>query len=249
MSVGTNLGDEEHDGDGDGEEGSGAESAEEFGGLGMMKDVDPERDPDAGEHEGDGGHDRSDEESNGDDNNEEDGDDEEMTYALLGPVRHQEDAAPEPTLSHSADADADVEMEPDERTRSPSESSVTKMPVMMEDTVASPSVPSDMNSIARTPTLGDARSPTALESFYEYPMRVEPSPASSVVEHKHIKDGALVNGGHAEPEEVEANGGVVDGKDDQAQNEEAVSLKAQPADAEESVQVEGQVDVPMKGRR
>ncbi|KAH0829138.1 putative helicase SWR1 [Lanmaoa asiatica] len=144
-SAGTSNG-EEHDGeDNEHEEGSGAESAEEFAGLGMLEE--PDLDPDAGEDEDGGGQDESNEESSDED------DDEETTHALLGLTRRKEDAVPEPPLPDRADAD--VVMEPETRTRSPSEFSIdqnapvlTERPMVFEDAVASPSVPSDMDSIA-----------------------------------------------------------------------------------------------------
>lgn len=190
-SVGTSEGDDKHDGEeNERDEESGADSAEEFGGLGMVEEAGHD---DANE-EG-GGRDESDDGSSDEDEN-----DEETTHALLGLTRPKEDAVPS---SSPPDADADVVMEP--QMRSPSEFSIDQDAATMatrpalalfEDAAASPSVPSDMDSIVRTPTLGDARSP-ALESFYDYPM----SPASSVIEHDPVK-------GNGEVVKIVSNGPV-----------------------------------------
>lgn len=184
-SAGTSEDEVEHHEEDEHEEGSGAESAEEFGGLGITEDVDhdADADADAGEDEDGGGQEEGDAESSDED------DDEQMTHALLGPPRRNEDAVLAPTPPDRAEADVVMEMESETL---PSAFGITKGAAMLgkgprvfEDAVASPSVPSDMDSIARTPTLGDA----ALESFYDYPMRDHPSPASSVIEHDSVKDG------------------------------------------------------------
>lgn len=246
-SVGTSEGDEEHDGEENehDEEGSGAESAEEFVGLGMLEDAD--HDHDASEDEDDARQGQSDEESG-----DEAEDDEHTTHALLGLTRPKEGAVP---ASPPPDrADTDVVTEPEARMRSPSEFSVDQdaatlaaRPTMSEDAVASPSVPSDMDSIARTPTLGDARSP-ALDSFYDYPMRDDPSPASSVIDHDPIKEGdgsVVVSDGQA------VNGsGEVGAKEDQAEGgdtsqppPERVSVHVDPSEVQA---VEVEVDTPME---
>ena len=235
-SAGTSEGDEEHDGreDEHDEEGSGAESAEEFVGLGMLEDAD--HDHDAGEDDDDARQDESDEES-GDE--AEDG--EETTHALLGPIRPKEDTVPASPPPDRPDA----VMESEARTRSPSEFSVdqdaatlaTRL-VMFEDAVASPSVPSDMDSIARTPTLGDARSP-ALDSFYDYPMRDDPSPASSVIDHDPVKEGdgsVVVSHGQAVngSEEVEAKEDQPEGGDASQPLAECVSDHVDPSEVQKA---------------
>lgn len=250
-STGTSEGDEEHEEEEkENEEDSGAESAEEFVGLGMLEDGDP--DPDAEDE--DGGELG---ESEGESEDEEE-DDEETTHALLGPIHPKEDVVPGSPLDP---AEADVVMKPEARARSPSEFSVdrdttmvAKRPEMFEDAVASPSVPSDMDSIARTPTLGDARSP-ALESFYDYPMGDDPSPASSVVDHDPVKDGDIlvevadgqaVNGA----EEIDAQHDMVDTKEDQAESGDASQALSEHvsdhAVSSEVQQAEAEVDTPME---
>lgn len=241
--------DEEHNGEENEheEEGSGAESAEQFGGLGMLENAV------VGEDEDDD-QDESDEESSG-----EEDDDGETTHALLGLARPKEGVAP--TSPPPDLADADVVMAPESRAHSPSEfivdrdATLAKSPVTFADVVASPSVPSDMDSIARTPTLGDARSP-ALESFCDYPVGDDPSPASSIIDHDPVKDGDV--------SVVVANGEVVHGaeevhtaldvKQDVAEigdasqplperiSDEVVSSEAQPPEGE----AEAEADVPME---
>ncbi|KAG9312128.1 WR1 complex protein, SNF2 family DNA-dependent ATPase [Chiua virens] len=187
---------EEHDHD----EASETESAEEFGGVGMVEE---EHDLDGEEEDGP---DESDEESGKDEG-------EETTYALLG-ARRTED---QPT-----DADTDVVV------RSPSinTSPTVAKTAIFADVVASPSVPSDMDSVVRTPTLGDARSP-ALESFYEYPMGDDPSPASSVVEHDPVKEGV-----------------VLDAKEDHAEGDVPQPPPEHASDAAPSAEAEA--DAPME---
>lgn len=195
-SAGTSEGDEENEHDDE----SGAESAEEFGGLGMLED-----DHDDGEDE-DGEQDESDEESVDEE------EDEETTHALLGLTRPKEDA-------DAAGA----------RTRSPSPFSIDR------DAVASPSAPSDMDSIPRTPTLGDAHTPP-LESFYDYPMRDDPSPASSVADHDPVKDGDVSDG-------QAVNGSEMDATLDATQGQDA----SQPlTESSEVQQAETEVDMPME---
>lgn len=253
-SAGTSEGEEHDDEENEHEEGSGVESAEEFAGLGMLDDAD--HDDDDGEDVDGGGQDESDDESS-------DEDEEETTHALLGLTRPKEDVVPEPPPPDRTDAD--VVMEPEVRTRSASEFSVdqdtatlTKRPAMFEDVVASPSVPSDMDSIARTPTLGDAPSP-ALESFYDYPMQDDPSPASSVIDHDPVKDGdgsVVVSNGQivaAESEEMDAaldaKHGMVDAKD-QVKNGDALQpLSERVSDHAVSPQIqqaEAEADMPME---
>ncbi|KAF8435050.1 SNF2 family N-terminal domain-containing protein [Boletus edulis BED1] len=255
-STGTSEGDEEHDGEENEheEEGSGAESAEEFAGVGMLEDADHDHYADAGE-DGDGrGQDESEEETSEDDNDE-------MTHALLGPTHRRDDVVP--TSPPPDRADADAVMEPE--VRSPSEFStdqdaatLANRPMMFEDAVASPSVPSDMDSIVRTPTLGEARSP-ALDSFYDYPMQDAPSPASSVNDHDLVKDGDVpivvingraVNGSKKVVDDVQLD--MVDVRENSAEDEDAsqpppervfdgaVSIKVQHAE------VAVEVDAPME---
>lgn len=246
------------------EEGSGAESAEEFVGLGMLEDAHHDHEPDAGEDEDGRGQDESDEESS------DEVDDEETTHALLGPTRPKEDVIPDPPPPDGVDSD--VMMESETQARSPSEFSIdhgaatlAKRPTMFEDAVASPSVPSDMDSIARTPTLGDAPSP-ALESVYDFPMRDDQSPASSVIDHDPVKDGdgsVVVPNGQvanaivaAESKDMHATLGtehdMVDTKEDETKggdvpplplegiSDHTVSSQVQQAEAE------AEADVPME---
>ncbi|KAF8841686.1 hypothetical protein BDN67DRAFT_949069 [Paxillus ammoniavirescens] len=143
----------------------------------------------------DGGEDESDEVSS----DEEDG---ETTHALLGISRTQEDVfATGDTASLDSTPvvmDTDIVGSESVSARAPSSLSINQSavpfqsePAVTEEAAASPSAPSDMDSIARTPTFEGAQSPV-LESFYGYPMRDTPSPASSVIEHDavpSVKDG------------------------------------------------------------
>jgi helicase SWR1 len=150
---------------------------------------------------------------------------------LLGLVRPKEDA------------DMVMDPEPRMRTRSPSQFSIdqhattsSKRPVLFEDAVASPSAPSDVDSIPRTPTLGDAHTPP-LESFYDYPMRDDPSPASSVVDHDPVKDGDVSG--------VMSDGQAGDAKEDHTEGGDA----SQPLTESVSSEVphaETEVDMPME---
>lgn len=244
-SAGTSEGDEEHH---DEENESGAESAEEFVGIGMVENAD--HDADAGEDEDGGGQDESDRESI------DEGDDEETTHALLGLPRRKEDVVPALAPPDRVDADADVVMESEaplpEFRIDKDAATLIKRPGMFEDAVASPSVPSDIDSIARTPTLGDARSP-AMDSFSDYPMRDDPSPASSVIEHDPLKDGdgsVVVSDEQAVSAVVAAGSEGVDAKEDQTEDNDMsqplpqhVSDRATPFQVQ---QAEVEIDTPME---
>ncbi|KAF9228453.1 hypothetical protein BS17DRAFT_339377 [Gyrodon lividus] len=176
------------------EDGSAAEeSAEEFAGM-EMEEEGADVSAEAGDNE-DGATGGGEEEGSDDEGGE-------TTRALLGMSRNLEDvlatADTTPFASTLERMGTDfVECE-SVSARTPSELSINQSvvslqsePGIVEEAAGSPSAPSDMDSIVRTPTFGDAHSPV-LEGFYDYPMRETPSPASSIIEHDTIpsvKDG------------------------------------------------------------
>lgn len=222
--------DEEHEHE---EEGSGAESTEEFVGVEMMEDAD--HDVEAGE--GDGGRDESEEGSS-------DNDDEETTQALLGLPHRKKDPAAPPPVDQGADVAMDSEAQPSESGIDKDAATLASRLGVFEDAAASPSAPSDVDSITRTPMLGGARSP-ALESFCDYPMRDDPSPASSVVEHDLIKDGDAVVLDErvvntimtTKLKEVDSTNPMVDVEEDLAEGHEMLQLLPEQ-------QAEGEGDPP-----
>ena len=227
--------------DGGEEEASGVESGDESVGPEMLEDGDHE-DAEVAEEEGGGGPDESEGESS-------DEDEDDTTHALLGLARRTEDAVRAPTPPSRADTDIVMDE------ASPSACSTDKDPatqarLVFEDAVASPSVPSDMDSTARTLTLGGARSP-ALESCYEYPMGNGASPALSGVEPDPGKEGD----GSVVPDEqvVSADAGtegMEEVKEDQAEGQDA--SRAPPEHVSDHTVsppmqlAEGEMDAPME---
>ncbi|KAF9243185.1 SNF2 family N-terminal domain-containing protein [Melanogaster broomeanus] len=165
------------------EEGSAAEaSADEFADV-QMDEEGVEVGAGPGDDEDEAAS-RDEDESNEDDSSDEE--DAGATLALLGMLHDQKDhlttADNTPLASTPEHMDTDSVVREAVNARSASELSIDHRAVP-EPAMASPSAPSDMDSTARTPTFGDAQSPV-LDSFYDYPMRDTPSPASSVIEHE-----------------------------------------------------------------